>query len=124
MDKIKIEGDGAKWGISDWYSMVKEKIENALAKGPNYHWTSGWYSSKKEIASGKITCKDGKIICNAWCSDDFDTEGRGSIVIPFTNNLLVISYALDHAWELANENRMESRAYVGLASDCGPMVDS
>ena len=69
-------GDGAHWGLSDWYSDGRAELEQALKE--KVPFDTGWYSSKKEIASARIFSEDGvKIKVQASVSDDFDTEGRG-----------------------------------------------
>jgi len=108
--------DGAKWGISDWYEDFEEQIAQALANGKNFRWTTGWYSSKKEVASGNLTNRgDGEILCEAWRSDDFDTEGEGAVTIPFTTDLDVIREALDAALVQADEDRDENALYYGFS---------
>jgi hypothetical protein len=56
MDIIKHSGcDGSHRGLADWYSDLEQGIKDALARGPAAQWTTGWYSSKHEIACGKIS---------------------------------------------------------------------
>lgn len=106
--------DGAHWGIEDWYSELEAAIVEALARGKRAPaWTTDWYCSKKEIASGKITCVGGRIIAEASVSDDFDTDGRGEVAIPFTTNLDKIRAALVAAWNAANDDQRENRLYQG-----------
>lgn len=108
--------DGAKWGISDWYDDAEKAIREALDKaGDIYPWTTGWYASKKEVVSGCITSQDGKILCQASVSDDFDAEGRGEIEIDWTDDLDIIREALDKAYGLAKENMMENRELAAYA---------
>jgi len=70
-------GDGAKWGISDFYEEKERALRAALAGGRDF--STGWYSSKKEIASGCVSRFGGLIRCEASVSNDFDTEGSGSV---------------------------------------------
>ena len=68
--------DGAHGGLSDWYEEHEAALKAALdAHAP---FDTGWYSSKKEIASARIRSDDGvRIKVDASVSDDFDTDGRG-----------------------------------------------
>ena len=45
-------GDGAHCGLSDWYSDGRAELEQALKE--KIPFDTGWYSSKKEIASARI----------------------------------------------------------------------
>jgi hypothetical protein len=109
--------DGSKWGLSDWYEDGLEKeIRKALSKGPKFRWTTGWYGSKKEIASACITCTgDGDLFVEASCSDDFDTEGHGDRTIPFTKNLDTIRKAVNAAWNEAGENKRDNEVFFGYS---------
>jgi len=107
--------DGAKWGVSDWYGELERAIVAALARGRGAAWTTGWYGSKKEIASACITCAGGKITAEAWVSDDLDTEARGSVTIPFTKDLDKLRAAVDAAWGEAGENQKDNRLYYGFS---------
>lgn len=69
-------GDGAHCGLSDWYEDGEAQLTAALAEHAPFD--TGWYSSKKEIASARIWSEDGvKIRAEVSVSDDFDTEGLG-----------------------------------------------
>lgn len=107
--------DGAKWGVSDWYDDLEAAIKSALARGKSYAWTTGWYGSKKEIASACITQRDGEITVRVSVSDDFDTEGNGDRTIRFTKNLDRIRDALDAAHDDAMKNRRDNEPYVGFS---------
>lgn len=107
--------DGAKWGVSDWYEKIEEGIKAALEQGPSAEWTTGWYGSKKEIASGRITCKGGKLICEAGVSDDFDTEGRGRVIIDHTTDLDKVRAAVDEALDAAGEDKRDNEDYLGFS---------
>jgi hypothetical protein len=108
-------GDGSKWGVSDWYEELGAAITAALARGKGYAWTTGWYGSKKEIASACITQRDGQITVRVSVSDDFDTEGNGERTIKFTKNLDRIREALDAAWSDASRDRRDNAAYAGFS---------
>ena len=114
MKKIPIEGDGAKWGISDWYSEVEEQILAALTTGEDFE--TGWYGSKREIASGWVRVTGAQCHTQASVSDDFDTEGRGEFEVTLTGTpeerLCQIQEALDKALELAGENQKDNEVVV------------
>lgn len=107
--------DGSHRGLSDWYSDLEQGIADALAKGPDYEWTTGWYSSKHEIASAKITCKDGGLLIEASVSDDFDTEGYGCGVLTHTTDLDTLRKKIDEIWDEADEDRRENEMFVGYS---------
>lgn len=113
MKAIPISGDGAKWGVSDWYDEVRHAIEQELAKGPRHKWTTGWYSVKKEIQAGLILCENGTITCEASVRDDFDTEGYGKRSLAFATDLDAIAAALDDALEQAEQERESNECYIG-----------
>jgi hypothetical protein len=114
--KLEWKGcDGAKWGVSDWYEEFEKLIQEALNKGPSHNWTTGWYGSKKEIASACITHEDGKIKLEATQSDDFDTEGYGSVDIPHTTDIEAVREALDKAHGEACENKRDNEVYAGFS---------
>lgn len=101
-------------GLTDWYEEVEEQILDALKQGPGFEWTTGWYASKKEIASGQVTCRGGQIYCEASVSDDFDTEGSGSVTIPWSPEIEDIKEALGAAWQNAEYNQKDNRLYYGF----------
>lgn len=107
--------DGSKWGVSDWYDDLEAAITAALARGNGYAWTTGWYGSKKEIASACITQRDGEITVRVSVSDDFDTEGNGERTIRFTKNLDRIRDALDGAYADARRDRRDNEPYAGFS---------
>lgn len=106
--------DGAHCGLTDWYEPLEKAIVEALARGKRAPaWTTGWYASKKEIASACITCVGGQITVRVSVSDDFDTSGRGEVTIPFTENLDKIRAAVDSAWDAAGDDQRGNRLYEG-----------
>ena len=107
--------DGAHCGLTDWYPPLEAAITAALARGKSYAWTTGWYGSKKEIASACITQRDGEITVRVSVSDDFDTDGNGEQTIRFTKNLDRIRDAISAAWTEANRDRRDNEAYAGFS---------
>ncbi len=67
--------DGSHWGLHDWYPEIEAGIKKALKR--KTPWTTGWYSSKKEIASARLEFDGHTITAEVSVSDDFDTPGRG-----------------------------------------------
>lgn len=100
--------NGSHWGLTDWYDEVKKRVVKALKKGADYDWTTGWWSSKKAIASGKLTCSAGEIFVEVSVSDDFDAEGRGTVRLEFTDDVAKIHMAIDEAWGLAVEGQKDN----------------
>ena len=107
--------DGAHCGLGDWYAEIEQGIQDALNKGPEYEWTTGWYASKKEIASARITNEQGGIRIEVLVSDDFDTPGIGTEIIEHTTDLDRIREAIYEAWDEAGENQKGNRLYVGYS---------
>lgn len=64
-------GDASKWGVSDFYEGHEKVLKAAIEHGTPF--TTGWFSSKKEPQSGKITrhARNGPIeIMVSVCMDD------------------------------------------------------
>lgn len=107
--------DGAHCGLTDWYPELEAAITAALARGNDYAWTTGWYSSKKEVASACIGQSGGEITVEVSVSDDLDTPGRGERTIRFTKNLDRIRDAITAAWKEAEGDRRDNRVYAGFS---------
>lgn len=105
--------DGAHCGLGDWYPEIERGIVDALEKPDE--WTTGWYSSKKEIASACITWTDDGIRVEVSVSDDFDTPGSGEKTIAHTSDLERIRKAIYGAWDAAEEDQKANRPYVGYS---------
>lgn len=112
-------GDGAHCGLGDWYPRAEEWIKSSLkeAKKNNTPFDTKWYSSKKEIASARISYDGvGSILIEVSVSDDFDTNGMGHATTPIKSaSLEKIRKAIYRAWDLANENQKSNRDYAGYA---------
>lgn len=108
-------GDGAHCGLTDWYEDIEQGISEALAKGPGYEWTTGWYSSKKEIASARLSCCGGELHFEASVSDDLDTTGYGDCSFPFTDDIEEIRLAIEMAQEEAEASQKDNRVYAGFS---------
>lgn len=111
LDAFK-HGDGAHCGLSDWYEDGEAELRAALEAHEPFD--TGWYSSKKEIASARIWSEDGiKIKVEVSVSDDFDTEGLG-YASTAEWKLDVIASAISKAWEKAESARDEAQEYEGF----------
>lgn len=105
-------GDGAHWGLSDWYEDGEKEITSALADHAPFD--TGWYSSKKEIASARIWSEDGiKIKVEVSISDDFDTIG-GGYMSTGEWTIDAIHTCISKAWEKAESDRDENQEYEGF----------
>lgn len=109
-------GDGAHHGISDLYPEKEAALTAALATGQPFD--TGWFSSKKEIASGRVSMVGGIVTCEASVSDDFDTEGHGEAEAHPAGLGTVVMFAdvvraLDLALDRADENKKENEPYQG-----------
>ena len=106
------DGDGAHCGLSDWYPDGRAELEQALKEKTPFD--TGWYSSKKEIASARIFSEDGvKIKVQASVSDDFDTEGRG-YASTHDWTLDAVEQAVGKAWTNAEAERDDNQEYEGF----------
>lgn len=105
-------GNGAHCGLSDWYEDGEAELAAAVAA--RIPFDTGWYSSKKEIASTRIWSEDGiKIKVEVSVSDDFDTQGLGYASTDDWT-LDAIARAISTAWEKAEAARDEAQEYEGF----------
>jgi hypothetical protein len=109
----KFSGDGAHCGLTDLYPDREKALRAALkARKP---FTTGWYASKKEVASCKIECDGKKIVVEVSVSNDFDTTGLGRSEIEIAkddtvDNLMQEIYDKTHeAWGKAGEEQESNR---------------
>lgn len=105
-------GDGAHCGLTDRYPEVEDALENALASFDDF--TTGWYSSKKAIASCRITRIGELITVEVSVSDDLDSEGLGSVTIN-EPTIESIDKAITEAWERAEADQKANRDYTGYS---------
>ena len=115
MKKLKSfqQGNGAHCGLSDWYDDNEAELRAALDAGQPFD--TGWYSSKKEIASARIRSEDGVTIkIDVSVSDDFDTEGNGYTSIKEWT-LDAIATAIHTAWAQADKDQDDNAPYVGFS---------
>jgi hypothetical protein len=108
-------GDGAHCGLSDWYDEVEQGLQQALDLGPGLQWTTGWYSSKKAIASGRIDCMGKVLVAKASVSDDFDTPGIGVYEMAHTTDLEEVRTAINIAWDRAEADQKDNQNYRGFS---------
>lgn len=111
-------GDGAHWGVAEWYDDKKYALKRAILGKSD--WTTGWYASKKEIVTAKITRERGVYTVEVGVSDDFDTEGVGFRQFK-TKKATVdailkrITKELYEAWNEAKVNQKNNRQYRGFS---------
>lgn len=108
-------GDGAHCGLGDWYPEKEKALARAIRSGKPFD--TGWYGSKKEIASARIY-SDGKTVqVEASVSDDFDTPGMGIAQVfgAAPVSLEQVREAIYRAWDEANDNQSDNRMYVGFS---------
>lgn len=106
-------GDGSHCGLSDWYPENEAALQAAL--DANEPFDTGWYSSKKEIATARIYSEDGiKIKVEVSVSDDFDTEGLGyaSTLVWHLGN---VAAAVCEAWTKANKDQEDNQPFEGFS---------
>lgn len=105
-------GDGAHCGLSDWYEDGEAQLTAALADHTPFD--TGWYSSKKEIASARIWSEDGvKIKIEVSVSDDFDTEGLGYASTDDWR-IAAVQDCITSAWHKADIARDDNQEYEGF----------
>jgi hypothetical protein len=113
LECMKTHMDGSHCGLADWYPEIEEGIAKALAEGPEFGWTTGWYASKKEIASCCITHNEGVIKVEVSVSDDFDTPGYSLQLFEHTTDLETIRETIYKTWDEAEKNQKGNRLYIG-----------
>lgn len=106
-------GDGSHCGLSDWYPENEAALQAALdAHEP---FDTGWYASKKEIATARIYSEDGiKIKVEVSVSDDFDTEGVGYSSTDRWN-LDDVSNEVSMAWTKAEQDQEDNQPFEGFS---------
>lgn len=106
-------GDGAHCGLTDWYEDKEAALKAALESGQPFD--TGWYSSKKEIASARISSDGQLVFIQVSVSDDFDTEGMGEATIPAPASLEAVAQAISRAWEEAEGDQKDNQQYAGYS---------
>lgn len=106
-------GDGSHCGLSDWYPENEAALQAAL--DAHQPFDTGWYASKKEIATARIYSEDGiKIKVEVSVSDDFDTEGLGYSSTDRWN-LDDVSNEVSAAWTKAEEDQEDNQPFEGFS---------
>ncbi len=118
--------DGAHCGLGDWYPDIEQGIQHALTRGEDF--TTGWYGSKKEIASACITQEAGDIMVQVSVSNDFGTEGVGERTIPSTTDIEQVRDAIYRAWDEAieaqKENELVALYSIHISAPGSPVIGS
>lgn len=107
-------GDGAHCGLTDWYPEIERGIQQAFLNSEK-DWTTGWYSSKKEIASARISKLGNIIHIEVSVSDDFDTNGAAWYDIKFTKDLKKIQETIYKVWDMAENDLKTNSEYLGYS---------
>jgi hypothetical protein len=112
-----LNGDGTKWGVSDFYEEHEKILVAALASRKPFD--TGWYSSKKECCTGRVWSDGQTVTCEVSVSDDFDTQGRGEVEAhPAGLGTVImledVTRALDEAWDKASGDKRENEPYQGF----------
>ena len=103
-----MKDNGADRGLSDWHPEIEAGIIEALAKGPAYEWTTGWYASTHECAFARIICNRNGLVIEVSVTDDQECQSLGSQIIPHSTNLDDIRNAIGEAWEEAEKSDKET----------------
>lgn len=109
-------GDGAHCGLTDLYPEKEAALVAALKSGKPFD--TGWFSSKKEIASARVWSDNKYVHCEASVSDDFDTEGMGSAIAGAAHeakDIADVYSAIDRAWDEAIEAQKDNQQYRGYS---------
>lgn len=109
-------GDGANCGLGDWYPEKEKALAQAIKRQKPFD--TGWYGSKKEIASARVYSLDGQTVqVEASVSDDFDTPGMGSAIAFGASpvSLEQVREAIYRAWDEASDNQRDNRMYAGFS---------
>jgi hypothetical protein len=109
-----LRGDGAHCGLADWYPEQEAALKAALKAHAAFD--TGWYSSKKEIASARVFSRVGEksVKVEVSVSDDFDTVGLGYCSTTEWN-LEAVASAIDKAWTDAKADQEANAPYVGFS---------
>lgn len=110
----KKPGDGAHWGVSEPYPEVVDELMRAIDS--NLDFDTGWYSSKKEIESGRIERRGDVMWASVSVSDDFDCEAVGEADFPFAElvgknrdeRMEIIAARLDEAADRARDQQKDN----------------
>lgn len=118
-------GDCCSWGPFELYE-DHEKLLKLVLEDDIKQWDTGWAGCKKEIVSFRAARDGDEVVCQASCSDDFDTEGNGGVVIhldareTFQGDWVEHSYerileGLGEAWGQGVDDRKENEVYQGYS---------
>lgn len=103
---MKNHYDGAHCGLGDWYPEIEKGLQTALRSGEDF--TTGWYSSKKEIASARISRCGRDIKVEVSVNNDNDVEGMSSITLKNRRGLETIRKTIYQVWDYALENQKDN----------------
>lgn len=118
-DDLAGYADGSHWGLTDIYPPHEAVLRYVLEQGwPDFD--TGWWASKKEVCSARITREGREITCEAMVSDDFDTPGQGEVVVSDEGEAMPALYdkimeGLDAALAHAEEDLKCNQEYHGFS---------
>jgi len=120
-------GDGCRLGPSELYGDHERLLKLAL-EDDLQPFDTGWFGSQREIVSFRVRRSDHEVVCEASCSDDFDTEGKGEWVIHLADRKCEVpgvdwvedSYdkileALSDAWDEAKKDKKSKEDFAGFS---------
>jgi hypothetical protein len=115
LECVKDHDYAAKWGPGDFYDDIAEGVRQALTRGSDCEWTTGWYGAKKEIVSARLSSKGGELHLEVSVTDDLDTPGYQCGTLPHTTDLDEICERFNAVWEEAGEDQKGNRLYYGFS---------
>ena len=110
-------GDGDSWGTFEFYDDFAALLDAALRSDEDFD--TGFMGVKKEIMSFRVVRTAGNATCYVSCSDDFDTDGNGSVTVELSSDpaarIAQIRAALSEALINADEDKEQNEAYAGFS---------
>lgn len=123
-------GDFTHRGAGDFYADKEKELLNAIESRKPFD--TGWGSCKHKILTCQIICDgEGGFTCSVSVSDDFDTEGMGTVDLSCDGEtagktLEAIQQALYEAHGLAQDDQTDNQVYRGfkILNDKGSWVET
>lgn len=102
-------GAGVHYGPADFCVLHERVLHGAL--GSTEDFSTGWYSSRKELLTAKVTREGWALTLEVSVSGDSGAGGMGLVMLEITSDQHPeelfdrVSEGLDRAWNLAEEDR-------------------
>ena len=115
----KYAGDGDSWGTFDFYSGFEELLDAALRSKEDFD--TGYKGVRKESMSFRVTKNGNTATCFVNVSDEFNTVGRGMVLVELRGQLDQaeridqVREGLTKAAGLANKDQEANRVYAGFS---------